>query len=185
MYDYPLKSSDLLTQLIKSKGISNWNTLTNFVRHIPYGRNTNRTDVSLVITEHKGTCSSKHGLLKTVADLNEIEIDLIMGIYKMNQVNTPKIGQEIARHNLEYIPEAHCYLRHVNSTIDVTSLESNFDRIADTILSETLIAPDQVGDYKVNFHKEYIKNWIVKERIHLTFEEVWSIREQCIKNLSL
>jgi hypothetical protein len=34
------------------------------VKNIPYGRNSNRTDFSLVISENKGTCSSKHAFLK-------------------------------------------------------------------------------------------------------------------------
>jgi len=65
---------------------------------LPYGRTANRTDLSLVISEQKGTCSSKHALLKEVADLNGIKgIDLIIGIYKMSEANTPGIGDELSK----------------------------------------------------------------------------------------
>ncbi len=64
-----LNSKDKLTLLIKGKNIFTWNELTHFIRHLPYGRNSNRTDLSLVIKEQKGTCSSKHALLKEIANL--------------------------------------------------------------------------------------------------------------------
>ncbi|SHI32643.1 hypothetical protein [Aquimarina spongiae] len=184
MKNYHLLAEDPLTQPILSKGIKDWSGLLEYVRHIPYGRNANRTDVSLVIKEHQGTCSSKHALLKTVADLNSIPATLIMGIYKMNVNNTPKIGNVLEEHDLDYIPEAHCYLRIGDQTIDVTSASSSFDRIQDAVLEEQAIIPEQVGAYKVDVHKIFIKEWIVENNISLSFEEVWNLREQCIKNLS-
>jgi hypothetical protein len=42
------------------------------VKHIPYGRNSNRYDFTLVISENKGTCSSKHAFLKDFANKNNI-----------------------------------------------------------------------------------------------------------------
>ena len=70
--DYPLKALDPLTKLAKSKGAYTWNCLLDYIKNLPYGRNSNRTDFSLVFTEHKGTCSSKHALLKQLADTNKI-----------------------------------------------------------------------------------------------------------------
>jgi hypothetical protein len=68
-----LNSSEPLMQLITSLGVENWEDLTAFLKQIPYGRNANRTDFSLVIKENKGTCSSKHAFLKQIADENKIE----------------------------------------------------------------------------------------------------------------
>ena len=88
--DYKLTSKDKLTNLVRSKGIETWNELTEFIKTLPYGRNKNRTDFGLVISEKKGTCSSKHALLKSIADLNNIlNIDLVIGIYRMTELNTP------------------------------------------------------------------------------------------------
>ena len=50
----------------------NWEKTINFVKQIPYGRNSNREDFSLVISENKGTCSSKHAYLKDFANRNNI-----------------------------------------------------------------------------------------------------------------
>lgn len=179
------KSEDSLTNLICSKGILNWDELLIFIQHVPYGRNANRTDFSLVLTENQGTCSSKHALVKKIADLNHIKgVKLILGLYKMNQVNTPKIGNELANNGIEYIPEAHCYLKLNNERLDITSQNSSIGKIEKDIILELEIEPDQVADYKVEYHKEFLKNWISENQIEFSFDDIWSIREKCIENLS-
>ena len=51
--DYKLESQDQLTKLAKSNGIETWNELTEFIKNLPYGRNKNRTDFGLVLSEKK------------------------------------------------------------------------------------------------------------------------------------
>ncbi|MBO6606683.1 MAG: hypothetical protein JJ905_09560 [Psychroserpens sp.] len=159
--------------------------MTAFIQNLPYGRNTNRTNFELVITERRGTCSSKHALLKRVADLNRIpNIELVIGIYKMTELNTPKIGSELSKNALEYIPEAHCYLIIEGKRTDLTSGRANIERIASDIIIEIRIEPDQVSEYKVDYHKAFIRNWLIESNSKLNFDQIWSIREQCIANLT-
>lgn len=179
-----LSSTDDLTSLLLKKNISRWNDLLEFVKNIPYGRNSNRTDFSLVITENKGTCSSKHAFLKEIAILNDIEnVTLVLAIYRMNAVNTPKIKDILYKYKLEYIPEAHCYLKIDNEVIDCTFSNSNFNTISNDILKEIDIQPKDVCFFKVDYHKNFLKNWIKSHFIKYSFEEIWEIREECIKNL--
>lgn len=182
--NYRLQSSKPLTKLANSLDIFSWNELLFFVKHIPYGRNANRHDISLVLKERKGSCSSKHAFLKAVADENNIyNIQLILGIYKMNASNT-NIGTTISDTGLSYIPEAHCYLKINGIRTDVTSESSSFKKIEDVIIEEIEIEPYQVAEFKVEYHKNFVKNWISEENINLTFNDVWAIRENCIDYLS-
>ena len=182
--DFQLQSKDDYTQLLLGNGITSWNAALDFIRKIPYGRNTNRADFSLVIKENKGTCSSKHAFLKEVASRNMIPtIDLIIGIYKMTEINS-KIGSILTKNKIDYIPEAHCYLRNNHQTIDVTTLHSEFEKLQDDILIEVTIESYQVVDYKITFHQDFIRNWILEHNIAYSFEEIWSIREKCIQQLS-
>lgn len=184
--DYTLNSKDELTLLIKDNGINTWNMLTKFIRHLPYGRNSNRRDSSLVIKEKKGTCSSKHAFLKKVANLNNLpDVKLILGLYKMNSTNTPKIGNVLSHNKIEFLPEAHCYLNINGERIDYTSNNSDFNRIKNDILIEQEIEPHQVAEYKVQYHKAFLKTWIKEQNISFNFNEIWGFREQCIVNLSL
>jgi hypothetical protein len=109
---YKLNSKDPISLQLRQKNIINWQDLTTKIKALPYGRNDNREDLEIVWKEQKGTCSSKHAFLKYVADLNSIpNVKLMLGIYKMNHVNTPKIGDVLIKKHLDYIPEALCYLK--------------------------------------------------------------------------
>ena len=183
--DYKLTSKDKLTGLAKSKGVETWNELTEFIKNLPYGRNINRTDFGLVLSERKGTCSSKHALLKSIADLNNVpNIDLIIGIYRMTESNTPKIGTELTENSIEFIPEAHCYLKINGNRTDLTSEQSEFKKIEKDIIQEKLIEPNQVAKFKVHYHKKFIENWLKESNSEFEFDQIWQIREKCIRNLT-
>ena len=163
----------------------NWQETINFVKQIPYGRNANRKDFSLVISENKGTCSSKHAYLKDFANKNNIpNVQLISGIYKMTETIT-NIGKILTDNNIDYIPEAHCYLRIDGKTVDVTSKEADFEKIKNDLLEEIEIEPYQVADFKVNYHQTFIKNWLKESNATFSFEKIWEIREKCIQKLSI
>lgn len=182
--DYLLSSNDQLTKLLRAEGITTWNEALHYSKQIPYGRNTNREDFSLVVKENKGTCSSKHAFLKEIANQNQIpNVDLVIGIYKMDENNT-KIGSILSENKLNYLPEAHCYLKILGETVDVTSSHVAFEKIKNAIVQEIIIEPYQVADYKVAVHKDYLKKWRLENEIPFTFEELWSIRERCIEHLS-
>lgn len=179
-----LSSSDPLTQQINILGINSWEDLLIYVKNIPYGRNANREDLSLVLKENKGTCSSKHAFLKEVANLNKIpNIKLIIGIYKMNESNT-KIGTILSDNNIVFIPEAHCYLKIDEVRIDYTTPKSDFSKIEKDILEEIEIEPFQVGKFKIEYHQDFIKKWLSNSDTTITFAKLWAIREQCIAFLS-
>jgi len=180
-----LTSKDKLTILIKYNGIETFEETIEFVKSLPYGRNSNRVDFKLVITERKGSCSSRHSFLKKVADLNGIpNIKLILGIYKMHKKNTPSIGNIIINNSIDFIPEAHCYLKIDGERIDVTTYQSDIKKFEKDIVKEIEIQPEQVSKFKVEYHKDYLNNWILENKIERSFDEIWKIREECIENLT-
>ena len=180
-----LTSRDELTNLIKGKGIETWEETIEFVESLPYGRNSNRTDFKLVVTEQKGSCSSKHAMLKKVADLNKIPgIKLILGMYRMSEKNTPGIGNVLTENSIEFIPEAHCYLKVDGKRTDITTAESSFSQLEEDIIQELEIYPEQVSKYKVEYHKKFIKRWLKDTNSKFEFEQIWRIREKCIQNLT-
>jgi hypothetical protein len=179
-----LQATDPLTALITERGIEDWSELIEYTRKLPYGRNQNREDFPLVLTEGKGTCSSKHSFLKKVADLNGIDnVKLILGMYRMNQVNTPKIGTTISDGGLAFIPEAHCYLKLNNRRVDITTSDSNIENLTADILEEIEIEPEQVNTFKVECHKNFLRKWLAENDIDMSFDTLWELREQCIRNL--
>lgn len=165
--------------------MNEFESLIEKVKLIPYGRNSNRHDFSLVVSENKGTCSSKHALLKDFANNNNIpNVKLYIGIFKMNEENTSKIFPLLSENQVDFIPEAHCYLKINGIPLDVTTSESFYNKIENDILEEIEIEPFQVAEFKVDYHKDFLKKWINETNQTKTFDEIWTIRENCIQKLS-
>ncbi|MBK7790721.1 MAG: hypothetical protein IPJ54_19665 [Saprospiraceae bacterium] len=152
---------------------------------MPYGRIKDRTRIDGVLNEGMGSCSTKHALLKQIADENQIEgVELILGLFKMNAKNTPQVGNVLAENGLNYIPEAHCYLRINGQRVDATKEGFDINHFTNDILTEMVINVEQIGDYKVVMHKNFLKKWLAKQSLPMTADQLWEIREKCIKKLS-
>ncbi|WP_353779933.1 hypothetical protein [Winogradskyella sp. 3972H.M.0a.05] len=177
-------SNEPLSKTLKAQDVSSFAQACDYIRNLPYGRNSDRSDFNLILREEKGTCSTKHAFLKQLAIENNIPVELCIGVYKMNAENTKGIGSVLDANQLDYIPEAHCYLKFEGKRYDFTKQNSNANMFESVLLFEASIQPEQIGDYKVALHQDYIKSWIASEGIPYAFEDVWTIREACIANLS-
>lgn len=180
-----ITSGEPLSTLIREKGIGEWQEALRYVRDLPYGRNANRGDLSLVIREEKGTCSSKHAFLRQLALENRIPgVRLILGLYRMHPGNTPGIGKALPEAGLDYLPEAHCYLELDGNREDFTSSGADIRRILADIIEEQEIHPEEVNAYKVHYHREFLGSWLEENKLGYSLDELWTIREQCITGLS-
>ncbi|WP_299116625.1 hypothetical protein [uncultured Winogradskyella sp.] len=180
-FSFQLSKDKTLSKLVIDLGITSFIDLYKHVHQLPYGRNSNRSDLELVIKEKMGTCSSKHAFLKQVAIENDFDkLSLWIGIYKMNAKNTKGINSVLDEYNLDYIPEAHCYLKYNNKRYDITFPESTSLKFEDSLLIEEEIVPEQIGIYKVKMHQEYLKKWVETSNIPYSFGDIWQIRENCI-----
>lgn len=162
-------------------------TAAQHVCGLPYGRNSDPSDPVIVLAEQRGTCSTKHALLRRLAIEQELDIALVLGIYEMTEQNTPGVGPVLRRHGLSGLLEAHCYLRTGGKRIDVTRASS--ERRGEPIerfLYEEEIDPNQITHYKTAVHKKFLMKWMADNGClsGLSFEEVWEIREACIARLS-
>ena len=161
-------------------GARAYHAAAHYVRRLPYGRNSNRTDYGLVLEEGRGTCSTKHALLAALAEEHGLPVELRIGVYEMNGENTPGVGPTLARYGLECVPEAHCYLANRGARVDLTRNPPTAP-IGDFLYEET-IEPIGIGTRKVGVHRGFIRRWAAERG--LDPEVVWRIREECIEALS-
>lgn len=183
--NFKIKPLGEISKEFLKNGIGDFNGATHFVANLDYGRNVNKDDLKTVFTDNCGTCSAKHALLKVLADENGFsEIKLFLGIFKMNSINTPKVSQTLKNNNLEFIPEAHNYLKLENQIFDFTRPNAKASDFEDDLLLEIEMKPSQISDYKVEFHKNYLKDWIESKKTEFNLEKIWKIREQCIRDLA-
>src|SRR5215831_16279263 len=155
----PFSAVGAYTSLIRIAGIHDFAGAARHVRALPYGRIADRKKLWLVLEEARGTCTTKHALLAELAREQWIDVQLTLGIYEMSERNTPGVGRVLSAYGLEYIPEAHCYLRHQSGRIDVTGVPAGAEPI-DHFLHEEPITLDQIGAYKQELHQRLLRDWI-------------------------
>ena len=164
-----------------ARGVRDYHAAARYVRALPYGRNSDRADYLLVLVEGRGTCSTKHALLAELAREHGRRVELRLGVYEMDEQNTPGVGAVLARFGLERIPEAHCYLAYRGVRVDLTLARSGGGR-PQTFVHEERIEPSQIGPYKVERHRKLLREWATAH--DLDFEYVWRAREECIHALA-
>lgn len=109
----------------------------------------------------------------------------MMGIYKMNGINTKIVLPVLDKYQLNYIPEAHVYLRMGAKVIDVTKRSFANTLFLQDLIYEEEISPSQIGNYKINKHRDFIKEWFDNNpSISYDIQRLWLIREECIAALS-
>jgi thiol-disulfide isomerase/thioredoxin len=184
--NFEIKPCGEISNEFLGRGISTFQAACQFIASLPYGRNLDKTDLKTIFSDHCGTCSTKHALLKTLAQENELEgITLVLGIFKMNAQNTPAIAETLKKYNLEFLPEAHTYLKFDNEIMDFTKSTSSASDFEKNLLLEVAITPNQISNYKVAFHKAFLKQWILENpAVEYDLDALWRIREQCIQDLS-
>ncbi len=172
---------EISNQFIR-RGILTFEEACSYIKTIPYGRNADKLDSLCVFNDQKGTCSTKHALLKRLAEENgHNDIMLMMGIFRMNGQNTPQTQQVLSAYGLLYIPEAHNYLKYKDTVIDcTTSKQLNFQP---DLMEEAIIQPEQITDYKVAYHKLFLSEWLKTAQLSYSPDEIWAIREKCIAAL--
>ena len=177
----PLSAEFMALRIIDLQGVGR------YLQSLPYGRTADRADFRSVLRQSKGTCSTKHALLAAIADELKLPIALTLGIYEMHERNTPGVGAVLAPHRLAFIPEAHCYVTYDGLRIDVTRSGAEPSELIQRFLYEESIVPEQIGDYKVTMHRQFIRNWVQRHpelAAGLSFEKVWQVREACIAALA-
>ena len=180
-----LKKSGPITAELQAHGIDEFRTAGRYLHTLPYGRTTDRANFRLVLAERRGTCSTKHALLAALAGEQDLAVRLTLGIYRMHERNTPGVNVILTHYGLPFIPEAHCYLTYDGQRIDITRSGTEPAEPIDHFLCEETIVPQQIGDYKVNRHQEFLRQWLAQPDANgYSFEQLWAIREACIAALA-
>jgi hypothetical protein len=182
--DFEILSQEKISAQFLTRNISDLKGALQFIKMLLYGRNSCKENILTVFTDGCGTCSTKHALIRQLAVENNFDgLKLFIGIYRMTGLNTPAVKDTLHQYHLEYLPEAHCYLKFNNEVIDITAQQPF--QFAGDLVEETEIMPDQITGFKVGLHKKYLSAWLNNNRgIGYSTEEIWTIREKCILDLT-
>ena len=95
--DFHILAEGPLSEACRRLDLQTFPQAAEHVHLLPYGRTAQLGDYSAVLDEGRGTCSTKHAFLAGLALEHEFdELELRLGIYFMNEENTPGVGEVLA-----------------------------------------------------------------------------------------
>ena len=176
-----------ISDLFLARGVKNFPRACEYVKNLPYRRTSDKVNLPLVLTEERGTCSSKHAVLTALArENNNSDVKLMMGIFKMSGESVKGAAPILKKYEISYIPEAHNYLMYDGKRYDFTFPGLNDKKVFESLLEEIEIDVSKIGQYKTDYHKNFLMKWFNKNGAEssLTLKDILKIREECIESLS-
>lgn len=175
-----------ISKLVDQNGWTTQEHFFHFLADLPYKRISNQLEPTLVITEKRATCSSKHVLAYLLAqEQNWHQIGLQLVLFKMGPHNNSNLQAIFSSTSLSYLPEAHCRLTVNNLPLDLTFGYNQLKIVETDVLKIENCDAEKVLHQKVDWHKNHLKNWLQKEKVKMNLNQIWAIREACIQRLSI
>ena len=175
--DFKITANQAISQEFLKRGMLNFHTAIDFVRSLPYQRISDRSRLELVLEEQRGTCSAKHAVLAQLAKENgQTDIQLVLGMYKMNGQNTGGVGRVLNAYGFDYIPEAHTYLSYRQQRFDFTTAQGTNPNVFENLLEEKIISPEQTALFKIQYHQQFLQQWIKTQQLVCDLTFVWEVR---------
>jgi len=147
--------------------IATFHDAVQFVHALPYGYNSDRNDPFILFKEKMGSCTTKHGVIATLAAELDLEVFKVIGIYKLTENIAGGVQAIQDKYRLPYIPLVHCFLTHEGYRFDLT--EGNHNGKNAPI--ESFIQTKQVMPF-ISDKEEYLWYRQVLQSIVLLFPEM-------------
>ncbi len=164
---------------VRGLGFTQFDRLARHVRDLPYGRPARDIDPLSVLTEGRGTGSTKHRLLTCVAhSCGHYEVTLTVGIFAMSEATTPGVGAVLADAHVESIPEARCYLTIDHQRFDFTGTPRGPRSPLTALKAEFFLTPDAVSERVRALRRQFLAQWAFEQG--LSPERAWCVRQACL-----
>jgi hypothetical protein len=95
------------------------------VQQLPYGYNSDRDDLMILFKEKRGSCTTKHAVIATLAAELALPIHKKVGIYAMTEALVTGTREILARYRLPYVPMLHCFLNYRDHRVDLSEGNRN------------------------------------------------------------
>src|SRR4051812_26756301 len=96
----PLHEAGEISAQFLARQLTDFQRAARSLQALPYRRTTNRADYRLVLSEQRGTCSTKHALLAALAAEQQLPVSLTLGLYEMSEANTPGVSAVLRQYRL-------------------------------------------------------------------------------------
>ena len=90
VFNFRIQATGKISREFLSRRITDFKQAAQFIRELPYRRNTDKTNLASVFADGAATCGPKHAVLRQLAIENDVvDLKLKLGVFRMSGQNTP------------------------------------------------------------------------------------------------
>ena len=149
------------SQFLKS-GITTFHEACRYVYELTYGYNSNRDDSLILFSEKKGSCTTKHAVIASLAEELGMPVHKYIGIYAMTEDIVTGTDEILTKYGLSYLPMIHCFLVYENRRVDLTEGNKNGkNKPLDDFLFIEKVIPDISAKDEYLLYRKAVQNIIL------------------------
>jgi len=123
--DAKILSHGEMSQKFLELGVNSFIEACLYVHNLPYGYNSDKDNKMILFIEKMGSCTTKHGVIATLAEELNIPLYKKVGIYKLTETIVTGTNEILEKYALPYIPMIHCFLVYKDCRFDLTEGNRN------------------------------------------------------------
>jgi len=123
--DGPILGSGRISEKFLSLDITTFHKACRYLHELPYGYNSDNNDPMILFKEKKGTCTTKHAAIASLAQEQGLMVEKHIGIYAMTEQIVAGTSDILEKYKLPFIPMIHCFLVYKQFMVDLTEGNKN------------------------------------------------------------
>ena len=168
------------------RGVTGFIGACRYVHQLPYGYNSDRDDLLILFREGRGSCTTKHSVIATLAEELVLPVAKNIGIYRMTEDLVTGTSEILEGFSLPYVPMVHCFLAFREYRVDLTEGNDNGkNRPIDRLLHTEAVIPNISAKDEYLLYRKALKERILprEELKGVDIKRILQAREQGIKLL--
>ena len=119
----------------------------------------------ILFKENRGTCTTKHAVIATLAEELDLPVKKNIGIYAMTEDIVTDTNKILAKYSLPYVPMVHCFLVYGEYRVDLSDGNKNGKkRSIEDFLFTRQVEPNISAKDEYLIFREALKNYILKRK---------------------
>ena len=161
----PISDVGVISKKFLSLGISSFFDACRYVHSLPYGYNSDRDDLMILFKENKGTCTTKHAVIATLAAELNLPIEKNVGIYAMTEEIVTGTNEILKKYEVPYVPMIHCFLVYREYRVDLSEGNNNGkNRPIEEFLFTQRVEPNISGKDEYLLFRKVLKDQILRRK---------------------
>jgi hypothetical protein len=179
--DKKISQAGVISEAFLSLGVDTFIHACDHVHRMPYGYNSDRDDLMILFKEEKGTCTTKHAVIGTLAVELDLPVFKAIAVYAMTESIVTGTDTILEKYRLPYVPMVHCFLAYEDRRVDLTEGNHNGKNrsIEDFLYTEKVVPNISGKDEYLLYRKALTDSILTRDELNgVTVKTILHARQE-------